>query len=105
MPFLESVSLQKTKMKATTGRKQIAEMFNIEKFYLLSVLKQKLRNFVGTGPDSLRPFEVWTYTSTKGLGAMLLQKFEDDLFLIAYVIKKFKKNEHKAVPISTASAW
>ena len=32
--------------------KQIAKKFNIEKFGLLSVVKQKLRSFIGTGPDS-----------------------------------------------------
>ena len=33
-----------------TRIKQIAKLFNIEKFCLLSVLKQKLRSFIGTDP-------------------------------------------------------
>ena len=44
VPFLDSVSLKKRKRKAMTRIKQIAIMFNIEKFCLLSVFEQKLRS-------------------------------------------------------------
>ena len=48
--FHESVSLKKKKRKAVTRIKQIDKMFNIKKFRPVSVLKKKLRSFIGTGP-------------------------------------------------------
>ena len=58
VPFLESEFLKKMKGKAMAGVKQIAKMCNIDKFHLLSVLKQKLRTFVGTSLGSFLEKEI-----------------------------------------------
>ena len=44
-------------------------------------------------PDFWRPFIVRSDASNEGLGAMLLEEFEDGLFPIAYASRKLKKNE------------
>ena len=57
-------------------------------------LKQALGNApILRAPDFQRPFVMRSDASNEGLGAMLLQEFEDGLFPIAYASRKLKKNE------------
>ena len=57
----------------------------------------KLKQALGNAPilrvlDFQQPFVVRSDASNEGLGAMLLQEFEDGLFPIAYASRKLKKN-------------
>ena len=63
-------------------------------------LKQALGNApILRVPDFQRPFIVRSDASNEGLGAMLLQEFEDGLFPIAYAVGNSRKTKGTIVPL------